>query len=149
MWMKFDVLRSIGHNIADSLASGESMLTGQYGTDPFVEAKRSPNGFIYVNFLIGTSNSLSPSFERGVALFGEVLPKLCQKHGTSPSVFRRLEAKYLSDVIPRRFFVVVEDQQGRSATDEYAGHGGRFRVLDPAGRIQRKRGPVVRVDRKE
>ncbi len=52
--MKFDELRSIGHNIADSLASGTGLLIGIYGTDIFGEASRSPERFITVDFLTGT-----------------------------------------------------------------------------------------------
>jgi hypothetical protein len=143
--MKFDVVRSIGHNIAASLASGDNMPTAQWDTDPFAEAEQSPHGFVYVDFLTGTSNSLSPTFERGIAMFGEALIELCQKHGTSPAVFRRLEAKYLHDV-QKRFFVTIEDDLGRSVTDEYSGDGRRFQVLDQSGRTHRTRGSVVRTD---
>ena len=37
--MKFDELRSIGHNIADSLASGIGLLIGYYQMDIFGEAR--------------------------------------------------------------------------------------------------------------
>ena len=143
--MKFNVLRSIGHNIAYSLASGESMLIGNFQLRPFKEAGQSPNGFIHVNFLTGTSSAGSLPFRRAIISFRKALPELCEKHGASLLVFRRLEAGYVFDAMPNRFFVTIEDQEGRSTTDEYAALGQRFRVLDPLGRIRRKRSPVIQV----
>ena len=40
--MKFDQLRAIGHNIADSLAGGMGLLIGVYRTDIFDEAGPAP-----------------------------------------------------------------------------------------------------------
>jgi hypothetical protein len=42
--MRFNELRSIAHNIADSLASGCSELTGIYELDVFAEAAKNPGG---------------------------------------------------------------------------------------------------------
>lgn len=42
--MKFDTLRSIGHNIADSLGSGIGLLIGVYEMDVFGEAAGAPDG---------------------------------------------------------------------------------------------------------
>jgi hypothetical protein len=80
--MKFDALRSIGHNIADSLGSGIGPLIGVYGTDIFDEARRSPERCIVVDFLSGkvTRGKASRSLLRAVALYGDALPALCQKH---------------------------------------------------------------------
>lgn len=52
--MKFDELTSIGHNIADSLASGIGLLVGVYEMDVFGEARRSPEPCIVVDFVSGT-----------------------------------------------------------------------------------------------
>jgi hypothetical protein len=70
--MKFDQLRAIGHNIADSLAGGMGLLIGVYRTDIFDEAGRSPEGFIIVDFLTGTATgaSPSPSLARALLLSG-------------------------------------------------------------------------------
>jgi hypothetical protein len=68
--MKFDELRSIAHNIADSLASGIGLLIGYYELDIFGEASRSPEGFIVVDFLTGTCRAGAPSesLARAIAL---------------------------------------------------------------------------------
>jgi hypothetical protein len=58
--MKFDELRSIGHNIADSLASGIGLLIGFYDMNIFHEAHRSREGFITVDFLTGKTSGGSP-----------------------------------------------------------------------------------------
>ena len=49
--MKFGGLRSIGHNIAYSLATGIGLLVGVYGMNTFGEADRSREGFITVDFV--------------------------------------------------------------------------------------------------
>jgi hypothetical protein len=147
--MKFDELRSIGHNIADSLASGIGLLIGVYEIDVFDEVDRSPEGFIEVNFLTGTSSGAlpSPSLARAFTLYGEALNSLCEKHGTSASAFRKLNARYSVDVASKRFSVTVEDQNGRRTTDEYIGSPGkRARFLDPLGRVRTERGPMARRD---
>jgi len=59
--MKFDDLRSIGHNIAISVGGGVSFLAGEYGLDVFGDASRSPEGFLTVDFLKGTSTGATPS----------------------------------------------------------------------------------------
>ena len=144
---RFNVLRSIGHDLAYSLASGISGLTEQYGLNPFEEARRNPNGAIQVDFLSGVSSgSVSVPFSRAIASFRDALPSLCAKHETSALAFRQLKATYIADPIGGRFLVTVEDQAGRLSTDEYSRHGERFRTFDPRGRIRRKRGRVVRLD---
>ena len=59
--MKFNRLRAIGHNIADSLADGNGFLIGHHDTRPFEEVRRSSEGFIEVAFLTGTSSGDQPS----------------------------------------------------------------------------------------
>jgi hypothetical protein len=139
--MKFDELKSIGHNIADSLASGIGLLIGVYEMDVFGEATRSPEGFITVDFLNGTSEggTPSPSLAAAIRLYRDALVDLCEKHGTSPSAFRELTARYSIDRYGGRFRVSVQDQQGHHSVDEYVGvPGRRVRVLDHLGRIRPK-----------
>lgn len=137
--MKFDELRSISHNIADSLASGIGLLIGIYETDIFGEARRSPEGFITVDFLTGTYTGGKPSTDlaRAIVLYRDGLADLCAKHGTEPSVFKELTARYSVDTYGGRFLVTVEDRRGRRSTDEYVGTPGRrVRVLDHLGRVR-------------
>jgi hypothetical protein len=144
--MKFDELRSIGHNIADSLASGIGLLVGVYEIDVFGEARRSPARCIVVDFLSGKiiEGSASRSLARAIALYGQALPDLCNKHRASPAMFRELTARYSVDAHGPRFVVTVEDYEGGRAVDEYVGvPGRRIRILDHLGRVRRKRDRVV------
>ena len=140
--MKFDDLRSIGHNMADSLASGIGLLAGVYEMDVFGEAIRSPEGFITVNLLTGTfeGGMASPSLARAFELYRDALPVLCEKHGVQASDFRELTARFSTDAIGRRFTVRVGDQHGHHAVDDYIGiPGRRIKVLDRLGRVRPKR----------
>jgi hypothetical protein len=77
--MKFNELRSIGHNIADSLASGIGLLVGLVGVyemDVFGEARRNPERCIVVDFLSGkvVEGRASRSLARAIALYGRRCP---------------------------------------------------------------------------
>src|SRR6202142_1907670 len=113
--MKFDALRAIGHNVADSLGSGIGLLIGVYETDIFEEASGTQLGVITVDFLAGKviSGVVSPSLADAIAKYQTALSDLCAKHGGSSSVFRGLTASYSADKFGRRIVVSVEDQQGR------------------------------------
>ena len=139
--MKFAELRSIGHNIAHSLASGIGLLIGVFEIDVFGEARRNPNRCIVVDFLSGkvVKGRASPSLARAVALYAKALPALCDKHRTSSAIFSELVACYSADAFGPRFTVTVADHGGRRAVDEYVGvPGRRIRILDHLGRIRRK-----------
>jgi|SRR5215813_8778266 len=141
--MKFGELRSIGHNIADSLASGIGLLIGVYGMNIFGEADRSREGVITVDFLSGKTSGGRPSshLARGIALYRDALDELCEKHGASRAVFRELTACYSkTSTGNKRFIVTVVDQNGRRSIDTYMGvPGRRIRTLDHLGRIRRVR----------
>lgn len=117
------------------------MLIGVYEMDVYGEASRSPEGFITVDFLSGTTmgGKPSPYLARAIALYRDALVGLCEKHGASPSAFRELTARYSVDTYDRRFLVTVADHQGHRSVDEYVGTPGkRPRVLDRLGRVRRK-----------
>jgi hypothetical protein len=144
--MKFNELRSIGHNIADSFASGIGLLVGHYAMDVFGEARRSLEHCIVVDFLSGKAieGRASCSLARAIALYSEALPDLCEKHRGSATMFRELTVRYSVDAYGKRFVVTIEDQKGRRAVDVYVGvPGRRIRILDHLGRARRKRGRVV------
>jgi hypothetical protein len=139
--MKFNVLRSIGHNIAYSLASGCGLLIGVYEMDVFGEAARSAEGFITVDFLTGTCVGAKPSLTlaRAIVLYREVHAILCVRQKVSPSAFKTLTARYSGLHFGSRFLVTIEDEKGRQAVDEYLGMtGGRLRIVDSLGRVRRK-----------
>jgi hypothetical protein len=148
--MRFDELRSIAHNVADSLASGYSWLVGMYELNVFGEAASSPERFIEVDFLAGTATGgpISPTLSQAIGRFREVLPALCKKHGVSEAAFRQLRARYSGSGFSTTFVVIVEDTHGRTATDTYVGiPGARPRTVDHLGRIRTTRPPAQRVSR--
>ena len=139
--MKFDTLRAIGHNIADSLGSGIGLMIGVYEMDVFGEARRSPERMVTVDFLngIAAQGVVSTSLADAIAKYRSALPDLCAKHGASPTYFRTLTATYLADTFNRRIVVTVEDQHGHRSVDEYVGvPARRIKVLDSLGRVRRK-----------
>lgn len=139
--MKFDELRSIAHNISNSLASGVGLPIGIYGTDIFGEARRCKEGFITVDFLTGASigGNVSPLLAEAIKQYQNALISLCLKHRTSVAEFRKLTTEYLNHMSVPRFVVSIEDVRGRRSVDEYAGFpGARVRVLDRLGRARKK-----------
>jgi hypothetical protein len=144
--MKHDQLRSIGHNLADSLASGLCLIIGHYSTDIYGEAARSEAGALTVDFLAGRviDGKVSPSLEEAVALFQKALPDFCSKNGASPDDFRELSACFFAHPVGQAFHVTVEDSSGRRSVTEYWGNpGARPKGLDDLGRIRRKPVRVV------
>jgi hypothetical protein len=145
--MKLGQLRSIGHNIADSLASGIGLMIGVYAMDVFGEARRSPERSIDVDFLKGvvTAGRASRGSRSAVALYAKALPSLCVKHGCSVGDFRSLSAKFFEGNLGPQFDVTVEDRFGRRVTDEWVGSPGKhILTLDATGHIRRKRSRVSR-----
>ncbi len=126
--MTFGELKSIGHNIADSLASGICLLVGYYEVDIFGEAASSPAGYVEVDFLTGTSSGslTSPTLTKVITLYRDALDRLCASHGTSASAFTVLTARFATDSrYGGHFTVTVEDPSGRRSVDEYLGTPGR------------------------
>lgn len=126
--MKLGELKSLGHNIADSLASGIGLMIGVYETNVFAEAAAEPEGFVVVDFLAGCTSgaNVSASFKRAVCLYRNQLPGLCAKHGLEPTELSKLEARYGTDpVYGPHFAVTVESRDGKHSTDRYLGVPGK------------------------
>jgi hypothetical protein len=137
--MKFGTLKSVGHNIADSLASGIGLMIGVYEMDVFGEAAATPERFIEVDFLTGkpSGGEASVELKRALKLYADALPDLCKRHGVEVSDFRRLSARFSGGPGLERFTVTVEDKGGRRSVDEYVGlPGKRPKVLDHLGRVR-------------
>jgi hypothetical protein len=94
--MKLGTLRSIAHNLADSLGSGIGILVGVYDVDVFAEAQRSPGGVISIDFLAAraTRGKVSRTLARAITKYNRALPGLCAKHGASIEDFKTLTASY-------------------------------------------------------
>ena len=124
--MKFDDLRSIAHNIADSFGSGASLLFN-YGFSPYGDAERSPDGVLEVDFLSGAVLSGQPSTELldRLSLSPRVVWDLCARHGQSADAFACFKVRFVKTAMGRRYEVTVSDRSGRTRTDHYDGVGGR------------------------
>jgi hypothetical protein len=139
--MKHAQLRSVAHNIADSLACGVGLMIGVYEMDVFGEAARSAGGAIVVDVLAGSvvEGDASPDLRDAVALYRDALAGLCARHGGSIDEFRELKVRYWSVPTGRRFAVTVEDASGRRSTTEYGGLAAqRLKVIDRQGRLRPK-----------
>jgi hypothetical protein len=141
--MKHRELRAIAHNMADSIASGCSLLMGGYDFDVFADAARSEGGAVAINFLNGevVEGQASQELRDTLTRAPEAVAKLCAGCGASPEAFRELTARFWSDHVGPRFAVTVEDSAGRRSTIEYEGRPGRrVDILDPLGRRRPKPG---------
>lgn len=126
--MKLGELKSVGHNIADSFASGIGLLVGVYEMNVFAEAASGPEGFIVVDFLAGSTSSkaASASLRKAIRRYRDALPELCSKHGLDVSNIARLEARFGTDsVYGPHFTVTVESADGKRSTDKYVGVPGK------------------------
>ena len=166
--MKFGELKSIAHNISDSLASGDGLLIGVFDTDIFREAGQTREGYIDVDFLTGrmsgrtvvtlpwwrrcgarlkgrlTAKWPEPDLAEAAMLYAKALSELCAKHGATREAFRVLSTRYHASSV---FEVTIEDQNGRRSVDSYAGRpGARLREMDALGRVRRKPGASGRTD---
>lgn len=137
--MKHNVLTSVAHNIADSLASGIGLMIGLYETDIYSEIAKSQDGVIEVNFIRGTITSGTARLLEAVKRYQHELPILCEKQGVSVNDFKRFIAHY--SIVKAELFVVldIEDINGRCSQCEYVGVPlTKIRTLDNQGRIRQK-----------
>lgn len=126
--MRLGILKSIGHNIADSLASGIGLLIGIYEMDVFAEAAAGDAGYIKVDFLKGlsTGSAASARLSRAITLYRDALPSFCLKHGVDSQDIQKLEVRFGTDAAyGPHFTVTVAASNGRSSTDRYVGIPGK------------------------
>jgi hypothetical protein len=146
--MKHDKLRSIGHNLADSIASGCSFLAGIHDLNVFAEAAKTPERFITFDFINGTTSCEKPSkaVASAAKLSRTAFLALCAKHKVPETEFFELTTTFSGIRLQSSFIVTVEDRLGRRSVTEYMGlPGRRLLVLDKEGRIRPK--PVQRFKR--
>ena len=126
--MKFGNLKSLGHNIADSLASGMGFMIGIYGTDIFKEASSSSEGYITVDFLSATASSdpVSSTLLGAIQRYRDVLPDFCKKHNIDFNDIAVLTARFGTDrVYGPHYTVTVESKNGKRSIDQYSAFPGR------------------------
>jgi hypothetical protein len=96
--------------------------------DVFGEASNSPEGYITVDFLTGSTEGGQPSqyLANAIGLYRDALEVLCEKHGIQSSDFSVLTARFGVDAVHGgHFTVTVEDRNGRRSVDRYVGMPGR------------------------
>lgn len=138
--VKLNQLRSVAHNIADSLSSGMGFLIGAYSTDIYQEASLSADGRITVDFLRGiATGTVSDSLAKAVALYRDALVGLCNKQGLSIELFQELSATYFTNDKGEECVIIhVQDNKGRSKHDTYVGSPlQRVKNLDTRGRTSK------------
>ena len=126
--MKFSKLTALGHNLADSFASGMNFMIGHCYTEIFNEASASEAGFIEVNFLNGTTvgSPVSADLLGAVLLYQKDLPAICEKNGVQHAKIKSLVVRFGTDrVYGQHFLVTVESTDGKKSTAHYVGTTGR------------------------
>lgn len=147
--MKSGVLRSVGHNLADSLASGICLLIGYREVSVFADAMRSPQKYVEVDFLNGivTEGKASDSLTKAVYEYSKSLDKFCKKSGARAENFAALAARFHYGATERIVEVLVADTRGIFSIDTYVGVPlRRRRTQDKLGRIRRSPGRVWHIE---
>ncbi|NYE59600.1 hypothetical protein FHW58_000752 [Duganella sp. 1224] len=126
--MKLGTLKGIGHNFADSFASGLGLLIGYYAMNVFAEAAAADEGYLIVDFITGATYGApaSESLQRAVHLYRDTLPEFCERHGVNAGDIRVLQVRFGTDVVHGpHFTVTVENHAGRRSVDRYVGIPGK------------------------
>jgi hypothetical protein len=127
--MRHADLRAVGHNIADSVASGIGLMIGVVYSNIFAEARSQEPGYIDVNFLVGTSSGVpaSESLQLAIALYASAaFPDLCAKHSVDVAQVRAARARFGVDrTLGRMYVVTVEDARGKRSETQYLASRGR------------------------
>ena len=142
--MKFASLKSAGHNISDSLASGIGLMIGVYEINVFGEAAATRDKSLDVDFLRGTVTlGASRKLREAVRLYHKALPAFLIKHGVGLDEVAVLSARFaVAGALRRQHFIVtVENSAGKRAVDQYVGTPGR--------KLQRRKGERIADPEKE
>jgi hypothetical protein len=125
--MRFGTLRSIAHNLGDSISTGLGLPIGFYGYDIFEEARNSAQGFIEIDFIDRAMRGAMPSAVLSDALlqYTRWLHALAAKHGATIDDFAHLTLRFAdAGAYGRHFIATVADRRGRSDSTVYDGMGG-------------------------
>jgi hypothetical protein len=126
--VKFGNLKSLGHNIADSVACGMGFPVGVYVMNVFAEAESEEPGYIEIDFLSASTSGApaSSSLKRAIELYSQALPELAFKQGVDVKDIKTLSVRFGTDpVYGPNFTVTVESMGGRTSTDRYVGMPGK------------------------
>ena len=125
--MKFDVLCSVAHNLADSLGSGASSVFNFWDDLVYRDAQQSIERLIEIDLLDGKVLAGSPSnaLQEVASNSPRALASLCAAQGIDPAAYRKLSARYAVTESGRQFTVTIEDQSGRQRSTGYDGISGK------------------------
>lgn len=136
--MKHSSLQAIVHNVADSLGSGISLMTGFYDLSVYSDARNSPNGILKVDLL----RAVVVEGDAGVNLLAALkrvptaLMEQCEKAGGSWDEYRRAEVIFHGNQSGPGFTIIVEDQTGKLTETDYLGFPAkRAKAIDVYGRL--------------
>jgi|APTNR8051073442_1049403.scaffolds.fasta_scaffold08075_2 hypothetical protein len=143
--MKHSQLVAIAHNLADSLASGCSLVIGIYEGDVFAEATNTISGVIEIDFLAGAIISSNGSFKLQSAthLFADAFPEFCRKNGCEVTDFACFTASFFLKATERYMVLNVVDRFGKASVTEFMGNPlRRPKILDDRGRVRSQNATV-------
>ena len=135
--VKHAVLRSIAHNLADSISSGCCLLISDHDIGVYDEAKQTEEKCITVDLLQGTvlEHGASIKLTSQIRQCSVALEGLARSQGASCREFTEITVRFWTNELTNRFSVSVRDRDGRRTTTEFTGRPGkRVRVLDALGR---------------
>ncbi|MGA0615863.1 hypothetical protein [Paracoccus sp. KR1-242] len=138
--MKHGQLRSVAHNLADSLASGVSLITGFCDLHVYEDAMRSEGGVLTIDLLNGQviTGTPSPDLAAAVLRIPEEFDRLSRGKCLSRGECRSALAHFHANQVMHGFTLVVEDSSGRVTETDFQGvPARRVSELDHLGRVRR------------
>jgi hypothetical protein len=136
--MKHAQLQAIVHNVADSLGSGISLMTGFYDLDVYSDARKSPDGALRVDLLRGvvTEGDAEVNLLAALNRVPAALAAQCEKCGGSWDEFKRAEVIFRGNPFEIGFTIIVEDHSGKYTETDYSGSPAqRVLAIDGYGRL--------------
>ena len=136
--MKHSKLQAIVHNVADSLGSGISLMTGFYDLDVYADARNSPKQILKVDLLRGvvTEGDAEVNLLAALKRVPAALMELCERAGGSWDEYRRAEVIFDGNLSRLGFTIIVEDKMGKLTETDYLGSPAkRAKAIDVYGRL--------------
>jgi hypothetical protein len=140
--MKQGQLHAIAHNLADSIASGCSLLLGIYEFSIGAQIAKSPTGRVVIDCLHPRliEGELTSDMRKLIAAIPGGLTRLCEDEHGAREDFSELRLVFSTTYVAMEVETIVGGN-GRAATSRlFAGRPlKRKRVLDKSGRLRRTR----------
>jgi hypothetical protein len=133
---------AIAHNLADSIASGCSLLLGVYDFSIGAHITESPSGRVVIECLqpLLIEGTLNSEIRELLAALPAGLTKLCDDEGGSPEDFSVLTLAFSKTQLAIEVEIVVAGPASIPRSRWFSGSPlRRKRVLDSAGRMRRLR----------